>query len=205
MTSSSMVLFLASGNVNNAGQIRVACVGDSITEGSGYTVSLQAMLGAGYLVGNFGVSGSTVMLSSDKPYMNQLAFQKAKMFQPSIVVIMLGTNDARQNVTKLVDKFQADYRRLIEAYQTLESDPEIWLVKPPPIFENNLNLNNTNLEKDVIPSIDQVANELDLSTIDINQLLLEHPEYFGDGVHPNSEAAYLIASEISQALASNGS
>ncbi|MCW4047691.1 MAG: GDSL-type esterase/lipase family protein [Candidatus Bathyarchaeota archaeon] len=205
MSSSSMILFLAIGNVNNTGLIRVACVGDSITEGSGYTVNLQAMLGADYMVGNFGVSGSTVMLNSDKPYMNQSAFHKAKLFQPSIVVIMLGTNDARENVTELVEKFQADYKRLIEAYQTLESNPQIWLVKPPPIFENNLDLSNANLEQDVIPCIDQVANELDLSTIDVNRLLLEHPEYFGDGVHPNSEAAYLIASEISQAVTVNGS
>jgi lysophospholipase L1-like esterase len=195
---------LACGNVTNAGLIRIACVGDSITEGSGYTVKLQAMLGAGYVVGNFGVSGSTVMLNSDKPYMNQSAFQKAKLFQPSIVVVMLGTNDAREDVTELVEKFRVDYKRLIEAYQTLECDPEIWLVKPPPIFENNLALSNANLEQHVIPCIDQVANELSLPTIDINLLLSEHPEYFGDGVHPNSDAAYLIAGEISRAIVATG-
>ena len=45
-------------------QIRVACVGDSITAGYGlsdpgtqsYPAQLQALLGSGYSVGNFGVS-----------------------------------------------------------------------------------------------------------------------------------------------------
>ena len=44
----------------SAEPIRVACVGDSITEGSGYPFQLNLMLGSNYIVGNFGVSGSTV-------------------------------------------------------------------------------------------------------------------------------------------------
>ncbi|MEY4378897.1 MAG: hypothetical protein RLZ85_778, partial [Verrucomicrobiota bacterium] len=45
--------------------IKVACVGDSITLGSGaqkgksYPAQLQGLLGDGYQVGNFGVSGRT--------------------------------------------------------------------------------------------------------------------------------------------------
>ena len=44
--------------------IRVACVGDSITQITKYTADLQAELGSNYTVGNFGVSGSTVSLST---------------------------------------------------------------------------------------------------------------------------------------------
>lgn len=80
--------------------IRVACVGDSITQGSGYPAKLQVLLGTNYSVGNFGVSGSTVTLNSTKPYMNQTAFEKAQQFQPKVVVIMLGTNDARTDLMK---------------------------------------------------------------------------------------------------------
>ena len=68
--------------------IRVACVGDSITEGSEYPSELRLLLGANYSVGNFGVSESTVLLNSEKPYMNETAFQNAKEFQPNIVIIM---------------------------------------------------------------------------------------------------------------------
>ena len=36
--------------------IPVACVGDSITQWSGYPANLQSMLGISYLVDNFGVA-----------------------------------------------------------------------------------------------------------------------------------------------------
>ena len=54
--------------------IKVACVGDSITQGSGaqkgksYPAQLQGLLGEGYLVGNFGVSGRTLLKKGDFPY-----------------------------------------------------------------------------------------------------------------------------------------
>src|SRR5215212_5415140 len=56
--------------------IRVACVGDSITAITGYPKHLAALLSqpvasatATYEVGNFGVSGSTALRKSEKPYM----------------------------------------------------------------------------------------------------------------------------------------
>src|SRR3989339_2168821 len=74
---------------NNTGSdpIRVACVGDSITEGSGYPDKLQTLLGSNYNVRNFGVSGSTVSQHSTLPYIDQIEFRKAEDFNPEIVVI----------------------------------------------------------------------------------------------------------------------
>jgi lysophospholipase L1-like esterase len=117
---------------------------------------------------------------------------------------MLGTNDAHETTYESIENFQADYKKLISAYQVLDSNPQIWLVTPPPIFENELDLNETNLEQGVIPQIEQVANELSLPTIDVNTALSNYPEYFGDGVHPSNEGAMLIASEINQAITSDG-
>jgi len=54
--------------------IKIACVGDSITQGAGaksgqsYPAQLQALLGDGYKVGNFGVSGRTLLKKGDFPY-----------------------------------------------------------------------------------------------------------------------------------------
>ena len=183
--------------------IRVACVGDSITDGSGYPETLQAMLGGGFKVGNFGVSGSSVLSTSGLPYMNQSEFSEAQNFQPSIVVVMLGTNDAKENVTESTTTFQADYRQLVNAYMTLESSPDVWLVKPPPIFENTLDLNNTRLEQQILPCIENVASELDLPTIDLNTAFTGYSEYFMDGVHPSSDGAMAIATEINQAITFN--
>ncbi len=178
--------------------INVACVGDSITEWSAYTDNLQMMLGADYSVGNFGVAGATVSKTTSKPYVTQSAYQESKDFQPDVVIIMLGTNDA--HTYQNGEGFAEDYADLVSEYQLLDNEPTILLVKPPPIYPNSLELSDENLENNVVPSIEQVAQDLNLSTVDVNSALQNHPEYFDDGVHPNNDGALAIASEISDAL-----
>ncbi len=178
--------------------INVACVGDSITEWSAYTDNLQVMLGADYSVGNFGVAGATVSKTTSKPYVSQTAYQESKAFQPDVVIIMLGTNDAHTYQT--AERFAMDYADLISEYQSLDNEPTILLVKPPPIYPNSLELSDENLENNVVPSIEQVAQDLNLSTVDVNSALQNHPEYFEDGVHPNNDGALAIASEIFESI-----
>jgi acyl-CoA thioesterase-1 len=186
------VLFQA----NPVSPIRVACIGDSITAVSDYPVDLQAMLGRNYSVSNFGVVAATLLSTTSKPYIYEKALQRVKVSQPNIVIIMLGTNDAHVANYPLIDSFVADYERLIGEFQILSSKPEILLVKPPAIFTNEFNLSNANLVEGIIPRIEQVAKDLGLPTIDVYTPFVNHPEYLKDGVHPTSEGASIIASEI---------
>ncbi|MBN1244442.1 hypothetical protein JXA31_02485 [Candidatus Bathyarchaeota archaeon] len=185
---------------SGTGATRVACIGDSITQFSTYPNDLQTMLGTSYHVREFGVSGSTVLINSFTPYIDQREFQKAKEFLPNIVIILLGTNDARADYYQSIANFVADYEQLVREVQALESKPKIFLVKPPPLFDNELDLSNANILEGVIPGIEQVAEELGLTTIDVYTPLADHPEYFVDGVHPSNEGASLIASEIYKAF-----
>jgi len=178
--------------------INVACVGDSITQFSGYPENLQALLGDDYSVGNFGVAESAVSTNWFKPYAKQSAFKDSMNFHPSIVIIMLGTNDA--HTYQSTDNFENDYETLVADYQSLPGDQQIILVKPPPIYENNLELSGTKLTEDVIPLIEQVANDLSVPVLDVNTALTNHPEYFADGVHPNGDGAITIATEVSEAI-----
>jgi lysophospholipase L1-like esterase len=180
--------------------IRVACVGDSITEITGYPADLQSLLGAKYSVGNFGVSGSTVLLNSWRPYMTQPEFQKALEFQPDIVIIMLGTNDDLQMLRQYNASFEEDYAKLITAFQQLESRPQIWIVKPPPIFSNSSDLNIPYFNEVIIPKIEDLANKMNLPIIDVFTAFGNRTDYFLDGVHPNSQGAALIASEVCKAI-----
>jgi lysophospholipase L1-like esterase len=182
------------------GLTRVACLGDSITEVSGYPNDLQSLLAANYTVENFGVTGATVLLDTDRPYLNQTAFQQANAFQPNVVVIMLGTNDARTNIYQSIKNFVSDYTKLITQVQTFKSKPKIWLIIPPPIFTNNLSLNSTYLVDGVIPRIKTVASLEHLPLIDVYSALTAYPTYFPDGVHPNSEGAEIIASTIAMEI-----
>jgi lysophospholipase L1-like esterase len=184
----------------NSKPLRVACVGDSITAISGYPSKLQSMLGDNYQVGNFGVVGSTVSLNSWKPYMAQPEFQSAEAFQPDIVVIILGTNDDLIGARKYSESFQDDYTKLIISFQQLDSDPDIWIAKSPPIFSNNTDLSPSYLTDTIISQTEDLANQLNLPVIDLYSAFGSHSDYFLDGVHPNDQGASIIAGEVYNTL-----
>ncbi len=180
--------------------IRVACVGDSITEKSKYTADLQSMLGPKYLVGNFGVSGSTVSLSTYKPYMDQPQFQDAENFEPDVVVIMLGTNDAHSDLQQYSVTFEGDYGNLIDSFQNLSSTPQVLVVESPPVYNNTLDLNSTFFSSTIIPHIQNVANQQNLPAIDVYDTFGNRSDYTVDGIHPNDDGAALIASQVYNAI-----
>jgi lysophospholipase L1-like esterase len=182
---------------------RVACLGDSITQMTGYPADLQTLLGISSVVGNFGVSGSTVNFDSGEPYYFETAFHNAKVFEPTTVIIMLGTNDAHADTYQQINSFVADYERIIGSIEALNSKPQIFIVEPPPIFNNTLGVNGTSFAQGIIPRIQEVASKLGLPTIDVYTPLLNHPEYFPDGIHPNNTGAQVIANIIYEALNSN--
>ena len=200
MTSVAIIFETNVDNTSNSNLIRVACIGNSITRGSGYSDKLQNSLGANYSVRNFGFDSTTVLLNTDTPYMHQVEFNRSKYFLPDIFIVMLGTNDARTDYFRSIDNFVSDYLQLIDELQTLESEPEIFLVKPPPLFDNVFSLENDNLLDGIIPRIEQIANEKGLPVIDVYSALKSHPEYFPDGVHPNSEGAASIAETVYDAI-----
>jgi lysophospholipase L1-like esterase len=132
--------------------------------------------------------------------MNQPDFQSAKNFLPNIVVIMLGTNDAYPSRQLYLNNFISDYEKLVHSFQALSTNPKIFLVLPPPIFNADLGPNNTFLLNDVIPKIKQAATDLGLPTVDAYSPLVNHPDYFLDGVHPNDDGAKIIAAQIYTAI-----
>jgi lysophospholipase L1-like esterase len=199
----STVSFLAF-TQNDAGSpeelARVACVGDSITEDSGYPGELQALLGNGSVVGNFGFCGATVSANSVNPYIHDRVAVDALNFRPTAVVIVLGTNDARVDVSPNLGNFTGDYKQLISEFQALETHPKFYIVIPPPVYENSLNISSNVFSNQVVPLIKQLANETGLPLIDTYTPLLGHANYFSDGVHPDGLAAQVIAETIFKSL-----
>ena len=72
-------------------------------------------------------------------------------------------------------------------------------MKPPPIFDDSLGPKSENLVQGIMPRIDQIAHDLNLPTINIYPLLIDHPDYFWDGVHPDWQGAKIIADAVYQA------
>jgi len=129
------------------------------------------------------------------------AFNAIIKFQPNIIIIMLGTNDASQSFEQQCGNFSNDYLTLIERFQALESKPQIWTVKPPPIFNESLGLSIDAFEGDILPSIEKVANRNNLPVIDLYSVLSTR-DYFIDGVHPNRAGARLIADAVCKVIIS---
>jgi acyl-CoA thioesterase I len=191
-------------NEDQSNKVKVACVGDSITQGTyaySYPVDLKGLLGSNYTVRNFGVGGTAASLDSISPYMDQIEFVRAKQFQPDIVIIMLGTNDANDIITPDNRSFVSSYVKLVEEFQALPSKPQIWLVKPPPIFCNGTTPSAETMQTLILPEIEQVAQQTNLSVIDVYTALTGCGGFFPvDGVHPDSQGSQLIADEIYRAI-----
>jgi sialate O-acetylesterase len=186
--------------------IRVACVGDSITAGSGstfgqsYPAKLGEMLGAGWDVKNFGVSGRTLLRQGDNPYWKEVAFANAKKFNPNIVIILLGTNDVKEQNWKFSDQFVQDYFDLIEEFRALPGQPRIFIGRPCPApGAGNFGITPEGIAK-VLPIIDRIATEKNLPVIDFHAALLGKDSMFPDRVHPNNAGYEVMAATAYRAL-----
>lgn len=205
IASSLVVVF--SENLTGRGDVnklaRVACMGDSITQITDYPMDLQILLGSNSKIGDFGSTGSSVNFNTSNTYYFQEAFMEARNFDPTTVIIMLGTNDARSDNYPQIGRFVGDYEHMLTRIENFSSKPQIFIVLPPPIYSNHLNLSETNFEQGVLPKIQQVATAMNLTLIDCYTPLLNHPEYFSDGVHPDPQGSQIIANVIYKAIKSS--
>jgi lysophospholipase L1-like esterase/regulation of enolase protein 1 (concanavalin A-like superfamily) len=190
-------------------QIKVACVGDSITAGLGiadpgtqsYPAQLQALLGSGYTVQNYGDSGRTLMKNTGYSYWDSWAYTSSMSSSPDIVVIMLGTNDTKAWNWSPTN-FSTDYNALIAGYKGLASHPKVYICLAPPAYTNTMNFDPAFIQNNLLPAIQGVATSNGLTLIDNNTPLLNHEELFSDGVHPTAQGASVIASTVADALTS---
>ena len=185
--------------------IRVACIGNSITDGHGiemasqygYPALLQKALGDGYWVKNFGVSGRTMLNKGDVPYMKEQAWRDAQAFQPDIAIIKLGTNDTKPQNWKYSSEFKQDLEQMIKAL----GHAKIFLCTPIPAFKDSWNINDSIIVNGVIPIQKQVAKKNGLQLIDLHTLMLNDEELIQpDGIHPNEKGVAKMAEIIAAAI-----
>jgi len=186
---------------------RIACVGDSITQGYGfgnaqveaYPGQLRQLLKGRARVGNFGVSGTTMLKNGDSPYWRQQAFERAKAFAPNIVVLMLGTNDSKpQNFAKS-DQLSADASALVTAFRELPTHPEVIVVLPVPVFKTAFGITEE-FTAQVRPLVELGAKEAGATVVNPEAVFAGQAKWFGDGVHPNQKGAAALAQFVAEQL-----
>lgn len=188
--------------------LRVACVGDSITEGTGlsnpaqdsYPSQLASILGEGWEVQNFGKKSATLMKSGSLPYWNTSQYSASLNSNPDMVVIMLGTNDAKPYNWANNAPFVPDYTALIQRYKNLPSAPIVYICYPPPVYAEVAGITDARIKNEVIPKITQVAASNGVEVIDIYSALSNKKSLFPDNVHPNKEGARLLAQTVYQSI-----
>lgn len=189
--------------------LRVACLGDSITEGAGtqdlaresYPAQLAGLLGPGYEVRNFGCGGATLLDVGDKPYRSLPHFAQACAFQPDIIVIGLGTNDTKPQNWRHQDRFVANYVSLIRQLRELPTHPRILICRPMPAWPpSGWDISPQILEHDLPRLIAEIAETEKVTVIDLFTPMRDHHDFTPDHVHPDARGAAILAQTVAAAL-----
>ncbi|GAA4438715.1 hypothetical protein GCM10023188_34470 [Pontibacter saemangeumensis] len=185
-------------------KVKVACVGNSITEGSGlqktYPQVLQELLGEQYEVRNYGMGGRTLLKKGDYPFWNETKYEEVLAWNPDIVIIKLGTNDTKPQNWQYKDEFVKDYVKFVKSFKKLPSDPQVYIAYPVPVFEDKFGISKAVMDNEVLPAIKKIARKTKVNTIDLYKPFLGKADLTYDGIHPNDEGAALLAQEVYKAL-----
>lgn len=188
-------------------QIKVACVGNSITENwaltqnEKYPAILQQLLGDKYTVRNYGIGGRTLLKQADHPYWAEDKYKEVLDWNPDIVIIKMGTNDAKPHNWVYKNQFEGDYIEFINSFKNLSGKPKIYICYPIPAFAgNSLQVEDRTITNEIIPVINRVAKKTRSSVIDLHSPLIGKNDYVYDKIHPNVKGTTVMARVIAQAV-----
>ena len=210
----SLFLLLSTLSTTARKVVRVACVGNSITYGTGianreqdaYPAQLQRMLGKDYVVGNFGKPGATLLRHGHRPYFQQTEFRDAMQFKGDIAVIHLGINDTDpRNWCNFRDEFVGDYVALMDSLRQANPKVRIILSRLTPIRYDHPRFDSgTELwRREISETIDRIAASQGVELIDFYQPLIAHPDWLSDGIHPDSRGAKALAETVYKGITGN--
>lgn len=194
--------------------VRVACVGNSITYGTGiadrehfsYPVQLQQMLGNGYVVGNFGKPGATLLYKGHRPYVEQTEIKEALRFKGDIAVIHLGINDTDpRNWPNYRDEFVKDYLSIMDSLRAANPKVRFILARMTPIADRHPRFQSGTKQwhDEIQTAIETVARVSGAELIDFHEPLYPYPNLLPDAIHPNPEGAGILAKTVYGGITGN--
>ena len=197
--------------LNAAAQVRVSCIGNSITYGFGlpnpaadsYPSQLQRLLGPDYEVGRFGKPGATLLRRAFRPYFQQQEFRDAMQFHGDIAVIHLGINDTDPRAwPNYRDEFIPDYSALIDSVRKSNPQVRVIIARMTPLSDRHHRfLSGTrDWHAEIQRAIEQIAELKGCELIDFYAPLHHRPELFPDAVHPNREGCGIMARVVYQTI-----
>ena len=195
-----------------ANDVKIACVGDSITYGFGvnnwgknnYPKQLDTLLGDGYCVNNYGHSGATAQSNGDQPYYEYSEYKASIEFDADVLILMMGTNDSKPYNWIDKDTFKTEYIKLINAYKNQNPNIRVILCTPATSYmieDGKDGLTSFDISPEtcdlIAEIVREIADEYGYELVDINLATKNNSSLFIDDlVHPNVEGATLIAKTI---------
>jgi len=190
----------------------IACIGDSITEGSKvnrdetYPYGLYQNLKRRYNVLNLGVSGSTMQEANNLSYWTLPHWRTALESDFDLAIVQLGTNDAKkQNWNRT--QYKHDYVKFLGELVKTHPKATILVSVPPPAGDNYFNIMKIVVSDKLPEAIRSVQGEFGLKfkAIDmqaafeqdghgLEQLLLP------DNVHPSPAGYAVMAATAADAV-----
>lgn len=194
--------------------VKVACVGNSITygmklsdrENTSYPSQLQSLLGEGYIVGNFGKNGATLLRKGYLPYTEQKEYTQAMEFAGDIVVIHLGINDTDpRDFPHYSDDFVNDYLSLIDSLRSVNPNARFILANLSPLHAKHYRYKSgTRAWRDSIRNLIPVIAKISgAELIDFGTVLQDRQNLIPDAIHPNEEGARILAETVFSAITGN--
>ena len=191
-------------------RIRVTCVGDSLTYGSGviktremdsYPAQLQKKLGTSHLVTNYGVRNATASADGDVPYVESAPYKKSLTSKPDIVLLMLGTNDSKTYNWDAAS-YEEGIRSLVQTYKGLDTNPTVYLMLSPYCYAlDGSDIAEYQVQPKVVAGeisdiVKKVAKEEGVDVIDLYSVTVDKQERYRDGIHFDAEGYKIIADTI---------
>lgn len=194
--------------------VKIACIGNSVTFGYGlknpvaeaYPSVLQKLMGNGYAVKNFGLSGATLLKKGHRPYYKTPEFTNAINFRPDIAIVHLGLNDTDpRDWPEYKEDFESDYAWLLDTLKKQNPNIRLYICQLTPIFNGHPRFKSGTRDwywqiQNTIPVIAK-ANHAQL--INLNEPLHNRPDLFADHLHPDQEGAAIIAQTVYQNITGN--
>merc|ERR1712039_515298 len=149
---------------------------------------------------NYGVGGQTMFKPEHLPtgdhssYWTRAQYQQVLTSNATIIVLMLGTNDAKTNrFAEYGSFFASDYEAMVKSFLAMPSKPKVLTMVPPPLYVNDAYGMNQTVINSVFPGngpagVRTIATKLGLDTpIDLYSLFQAHcPVSGGTPGHGNN-------------------
>lgn len=138
-----------------------------------------------------------MLRKGDKPYWNTSQYQAALAYNPDIVTISLGGNDAKLINRIYLNEYKKDCHDMVQAFAALPSHPRIILSLPLVSFvTDTTGIWDPVIVNKIIPLLKEAAYEDNCEIFNAHSLLIDKPKLFPDKIHPDLEGTTIIAKSL---------